>query len=149
MAEFLETTVDKFIFKVATDRYYSREGLWAQADGNRIRIGLSDFLQQRSGDVAFAEVRQPGTSLASGDEVAAIETIKVNISLSSPVAGKVVEVNPAMSDTPEVINQDPYGKGWLAIIEAIDWEADRSALLDPQAYFRLMKGQAEEETKKL
>ncbi len=149
MTEFLETTVDKFIFKVATDRYYSGEGLWAQADGNRIRIGLSDFLQQRSGDVAFAEVRQPGTSLASGDEVATIETIKVNISLSSPVAGKVIEVNPAMTDTPEVINQDPYGKGWLALIEATDWDADRSALLDSNAYFTLMKGQAEEETKKL
>ncbi len=149
MTEFLETTVDKFIFKVATDRYYSGEGLWAQADGNRIRIGLSDFLQQRSGDVAFAEVKQPGTSLASGDEVATIETIKVNISLTSPVTGKVVEVNPAMSDTPEVINQDPYGKGWLAIIEATSWETDRAALLDAQAYFRLMKGQAEEETKKL
>ncbi len=149
MTEFLETTADKFIFKVATNRYYSSEGLWAQADGNRIRIGLSDFLQQRSGDVAFAEVRQPGTSLAYGEEVATIETIKVNISLSSPVAGKVVEVNPAMSDTPEVINQDPYGKGWLAIIEATDWEADRSALLDSNAYFTLMKGQAEEEAKKL
>ncbi len=149
MTEFLETTVDKFIFKVATDRYYSGEGLWAQADGNRIRIGLSDFLQQRSGDVAFAEVKQPGTSLASGDEVATIETIKVNISLTSPITGKVVEVNPAMSDTPEVINQDPYGKGWLAIIEATSWETDRAALLDAQAYFRLMKGQAEEETKKL
>ncbi len=149
MTEFLETTVDKFIFKVATDRYYSSEGLWAQADGNHIRIGLSDFLQQRSGDVAFAEVRQPGTSLATGEEVATIETIKVNISLTSPIAGKVVEVNPAMSDAPEAINQDPYGKGWLAIIEATSWETDRAVLLDAQAYFRLMKGQAEEEAKKL
>ncbi len=149
MTEFLETTVDKFIFKVATDRYYSGEGLWAQAEGNHIRIGLSDFLQQRSGDVAFAEVKQPGTNLASGDEVATIETIKVNISLTSPVMGKVAEVNSAMTDTPEVINQDPYGKGWLAIIEATSWETDRAALLNAQAYFRLMKGQAEEEAKKL
>ena len=149
MTEFLETTVDKFIFKVATDRYYSSEGLWAQAEGNHIRIGLSDFLQQRSGDVAFAEVKQPGTNLTAGDEVATIETIKVNISLTSPVMGKVAEVNSAMNDTPEAINQDPYGKGWLAIIEATSWETDRSALLDAQAYFRLMKGQAEEEAKKL
>ena len=61
MTEFLETTVDKFTFKVATDRYYSSEGFWAQDDGNRIRIGLTDFLQQRSGDVAFAEVKPVGT----------------------------------------------------------------------------------------
>jgi len=149
MTEFLETTLDKFIFKVATDRYYSSEGLWALSDGNRIRIGLSDFLQQRSGDVAFAEVKPIGTALAVGDEVATIETIKVNVILSSPVNGKVVEMNQAMETAPEAINQDPYGEGWLAVIEATDWEADRAALLDPQAYFTLMKGQAEEETKKL
>jgi len=149
MTEFLETTVDKFRFKVATDRYYSSEGLWAQELGNRIRIGLTDFLQQRSGDVAFAEVKPDGTELAVGDEVATIETIKVNISLTSPVKGKIVEVNPNMETTPEAINQDPYGGGWLAVIEPADWKTDQAALLDPQAYFTLMKGQAEEEAKKL
>jgi glycine cleavage system H protein len=149
MTEFLETTVDKFIFKVAADRYYSSEGLWAQQVGNRIRIGLSDFLQQRNGDVAFAEVKPEGTVLAVGDEVATIETIKVTISLTSPVRGKIVEVNPAMGTAPEAINQDPYDEGWLAVMEPADWEADRAALLDPRAYFTLMKGQAEEEAKKL
>ena len=148
MTEFLETTVDKFIFKVAVDRKYSSEGLWAQADGNRVRIGLSDFLQQRSGDVAFAEIEPPGTNVVGGEEVASVETIKVTISLASPLSGRVVEVNSAMSTTPEVINQDPYGAGWLAVIEAADWEADRASLMDPQAYFDWMKGQAEEEANK-
>ena len=147
MTEFLETTVDKFIFKVATDRQYSGEGLWAQADGNRIRIGLSDFLQQRSGDVAFAEVKPTDTEVAVGDEIASIETIKVTISLSSPITGRLLEANPVMSTAPEVINQDPYGEGWLAVLEAADWEADRTSLMDAQAYFNLMKGQAEEETR--
>ena len=149
MPEYLETTVDKFIFRVATDRYYNDEGVWARAEGNRVRVGLSDFLQQRSGDVAFAEVKPEGTLLNAGDEVALVETIKVNVSLSSPVSGTVVEANPAMEVTPEVINQDPYGAGWLAVIEAPDWEADRARLLDAEAYFKLMKGQAEEEAKKL
>jgi glycine cleavage system H protein len=149
MTEYLETTVDKFIFKVATDRHYSSEGLWAKAEGSLVRIGLSDFLQQRSGDVAFAEVNKLGTAVNVGDEVATIETIKVNISLTSPVTGKILEVNPAMATAPEAINQDPYGDGWLAVIEAADWEADRAALLDRQAYFTLMRGQAEEEAKKL
>jgi glycine cleavage system H protein len=148
MTECLETRVDKFIFKVATDRLYSIEGLWAQADGNHIRIGLSDFLQQRSGDIAFAEVRDPGTNLATGQEVASIETIKVTVSLASPVTGRVVEVNPAMSTTPEGINQDPYGEGWLAILEAANWELDRAVLMDAQTYFSLMKTQAEEEMSK-
>lgn len=149
MPDFLETTVDKFIFRVATDRYYSAEGVWALAEGDRIRLGLTDFLQQRNGDVAFAEVRSGGTTLEAGDEVAVIETIKANVSVASPVGGTVAEVNPAMELSPEVINQDPYGEGWLAVIEARDWPRDRSTLLDAPAYFELMKGQAEEEAKKL
>ena len=148
MSEFLETTVDKFIFRVATDRYYSQEGLWAKAEGDRVRIGLSDFVQQRSGDVAFAEVKPPGTQLAFGDEVAVIETIKVDIAFSSPVSGKVVEVNPAMEAAPEAINQDPYGAGWLAIIAASDWEADPSKLLDPEAYLARMESEAQDEVSK-
>jgi glycine cleavage system H protein len=148
MPEFLEVTVDKFTFKVATDRCYTREGLWALAEGQRVRIGLSDFLQQRSGDIAFAEIKPVGTTLAVGDEVASIETIKVNIALSSPIDGKVIEVNPEMDTAPEVINQDPYGAGWLALIAASAWETDRAQLLDPQAYFVVMKAEAEEEAKK-
>jgi glycine cleavage system H protein len=148
MTDFLETTVDKFIFKVATDRLYNGEGVWAQAEGRLVRIGLSDFLQQRSGDVAFAEVKSTGTELAFGDEVAVIETIKVNIALSSPVSGVVVEVNPDMEMAPEAINQDPFGKGWLAVIDASSWDADRMQLLEPTAYFAKMKVEAEEEVKK-
>lgn len=149
MSDFLETTVDKFTFKVATDRYYSGEGVWAKAEGDRVSLGLSDFVQQRSGDVAFADVKPAGTVLAAGDEVAVIETIKVNITYTSPVNGKIVEVNPAMEDAPEAINQDPYGTGWLAVLEVADWEAERAKLLEPQAYFTIMKGQAEEEVKKI
>jgi glycine cleavage system H protein len=148
MSEFLETTVDKFTFRVATDCLYNSEGIWSKTEGNRVRIGLSDFLQQHSGDVAFAEVKAKGSEVAFGDEIATIETIKVNISLSSPVTGKVVEINPAMVTTPEAINQDPYGIGWLAVIEAADWEADQVKLLDPQAYFAKMKRDAELEVRK-
>ena len=148
MPEFLALTVDKFTFKVATDRFYTREGVWALAEGNRVRIGLSDFLQQRSGDIAFAEVKPVGTTLAAGEDVASIETIKVNVALSAPVSGNVIEVNPEMDTAPEAINQDPYGAGWLAVIAASDWEIDRLRLLDPAAYFEVVKREAEEELKK-
>jgi glycine cleavage system H protein len=148
MPEYLETTVDKFTFKVVTDRYYSDEGVWAKPEGKNVRIGLSDYLQQRSGDVAFAEVKSEGTTVAFGDEVAVIETIKVNISLTSPVSGTVIEVNPAMETAPEAINQDPYESGWMTIISAVDWETDKARLLDPQAYFARIKAEAEQEVKK-
>ena len=148
MPDFLETTVDKFTFKVATDRFYNAEGVWAKQENKHVRIGLSDFVQQHSGDVAFAEIKPVGTTLAAGEEAATIETIKVNITYSSPVSGVIVEVNPGMNDAPEAINQDPYGSGWLAVLEVQHWDLDRTALLDPQAYFKVMQIQAEEETKR-
>jgi glycine cleavage system H protein len=147
MPETLEFVLDKFTFRVALDRFYSPEGIWVKP-GRGVRIGLSDFLQQRSGDVAFAEVKPVGTELKAGDEAAVIETIKVNISLAAPLSGKILEVNPAMDAAPEAINQDPFGAGWLAVIEATDWETDRLHLLSPQAYFAKMKVEAEQEVKK-
>jgi glycine cleavage system H protein len=150
MPEYLETTVDKFLFKVAKDRYYNTTGIWAYAiSGNLVRVGLSDFLQQRSGDIAFVDVKPSGTVLVLEDEVASIETIKVNVCLPSPAAGKVVRVNPEMETAPEKINQDPFDEGWLCEIEASNWETDRASLLDAAAYFVHMKQEAEEEAKKL
>jgi glycine cleavage system H protein len=148
MTEFLTTSIDKFTFKVATDRYYNAEGIWAREEGGRIRTGLSDFVQQRSGDVAFAEVKPAGKKVACGEELAIIETIKVNVSLASPVRGTIVESNPAMASTPEAINLDPYGDGWLALIEPLDWEADKARLLDARAYFEKMRLEVEQEVKK-
>ena len=148
MQDYLEVKLYKFNFKVPTDRFYNQEGVWAKAQGGVISIGLSDFLQQRSGDIAFADVKPVGTLLAVNDEAAAIETIKVNIALSSPVAGKMIRTNPLMESAPETINQDPYGEGWLGEIEPIQWEKDRKNLMDAAAYFVQMKQEAENEVKK-
>ncbi|MGB9888046.1 MAG: glycine cleavage system protein H [Anaerolineae bacterium] len=146
MTEYLELTVDKFTFRFATDRYYHPEGVWALPEGNgRVRIGLSDFAQQSGGDVAFAEVKPVGTTVAFGDEVASIETMKTDLVVPAPVGGTVVEANPALEMTPEVINEDPYGEGWLAVIEAANWEADRAHLLDAAAYLERVREVAEEE----
>jgi len=147
MPEDLQFAIDKFVFRVPSDRLYSREGVWALLEADRVRIGLSDYLQQRSGDIAFAEVKPVGTELAAGDEVATIETIKVNVSLPSPVSGRIVEVNPRMANAPEIVNRDPYGEGWLVVIEAETLESDQALLLRPQAYLEIMRGEAEEEAK--
>ena len=148
MSEYLETTVDKFIFRVATDRVYSPEGVWALAEGSRVRVGITDFLQQRNGDVAFVHMKPIGTKLAVGDEFAELETIKATVSFFAPAGGTIVEVNTDLELSPEVVNQEPYGKGCLAVMEATDWEADSAKLLDPQAYLSAMRSQAEEELKK-
>jgi glycine cleavage system H protein len=146
MTEFLETTVDKFTLRVATDRLYYPDGLWlSPQQDRRVRIGVTDYLQKDSGDVAFATVKEKGTALKPGDELAELETIKVNVVLSCPIQGMVVEVNAKLADAPEIINQDPYGDGWLATLETTTWERDRAALMNPEAYFGYMKAEVEKE----
>lgn len=153
MPEYLETMVDKFTFKVATDRLYCQQGLWVlwvqPQSGHRVRIGLTDFLQQHSGDTTFMTPKPLGTLLQVGDDLAIFETIKVTITLSSPISGSIVAVNDDLELHPEFVNQSPYEKGWLVDIEASDWEAASAALLGPEAYFAVMKSEAEEEAKKL
>ena len=151
MPEYLETRVDKFTFKVARDRLYTRDGVWVLSTespgGVKVRVGLTDYLQQHSGDVAFANVKPVGTALNVGDEFAEIETIKINVSLPSPVAGAIVEVNKALEMCPELVNQDPYDRGWLVLVKPTDWDATRASLLDPIAYHDLMRTQVDEELK--
>ena len=147
--EMLELTVDKFTFRVPKGLYYNDAGVWVKQEGSVARLGLSDFSQQRSGDMAFAEVKPVETLLKPGDEFASVETIKVNVILPSPVTGAIAEINMALEDAPELINQDPYGKGWLVVVKLTDWESDRAKLLNADAYYALIKRQAEEEVKKL
>lgn len=149
MADMLEITVDKFIFRIPTDLYYSPEGVWVKVEGDKARLGISDFLQQNSGDVAFAEVTPAGSEIAADDELAVVETIKVDTSLPSPVSGKIVAVNETLELEGELINQDPYGEGWLALVAVTDWEQEKANLLDARAYADLVQAQAEEELKKL
>lgn len=145
MSKFLETTVDKFTFKVATDRLYTPDHLWVKLEPEGVRVGLSDYLQQTSGDVAFAEPQAKGTPLTPGDELATIETMKTNLSIPSPVSGVIKLANPRLEDEPELVNTSPYDGGWLVLIEASDWEAEKLKLLDGPAYFALMTAEAEKE----
>lgn len=146
--EMLELTVDKFTFRVPRDLHYSDANVWVRLEDGKARLGLADFAQQRSGDMAFAEVKPTETVLKPGDEFASVETIKVNVSLPSPVTGTIVGVNAELQGAPELINQDPYGKGWLMVVLLTDWESDKVRLLNADDYYVLIKRQAEEEVKK-
>ncbi len=146
MPDFLECTADKFTFRVATDRLYTADGLWVLPEQpGRVRVGLTDFMQQRSGDLAFLALKAPGTTVLAGDDFAEMETVKVTQTLPCPVAGTIRQVNEALDQSPEVVNGDPYGAGWLAVMEPTDWEKDRSKLLEPNAYFSVMQSEIEQE----
>ncbi len=151
MSEYLELTADKFTFKVARDRLYTSEGVWVLPlegeEASKVRLGLSDYLQQHSGDVAFVNLKPVGTVLAAGDEFAEAETIKVNVGLPSPIRGSILETNKALEINPEFVNQDPYGKGWLITLTPAEWDDARAALLDANAYLEVMRTQIDEELK--
>ena len=151
MPEYLEMTADKFTFRVATDRLYSAGGVWLlpEPGSKRVRVGVADYLQQHNGDVAFANVKPVGTRLAAGDQFAEIETIKAMVDLRAPISATIVEVNAALNMSPESINQAPYEAGWLAVIEPSAWDAERSNLLGPAAYFAVMQAQVQEDLKGL
>jgi glycine cleavage system H protein len=152
VTEYLQTTVDKFTFRVATDRLYSHDGLWVLRlqphDGTRVRIGVSDYLQQHSGDTTFVTVQPVGTKLTVGDLLADYETFKASLALASPVSGSIISINEELEMHPELVNQSPYEKGWLAELDVTDGEAGQARLLDAQAYFAVMQAQVEAEVKK-
>ena len=147
MTEFLEAVSGKFTFQVATDRHYSKEGLWVKQEGGLLRLGLSDYVQQRNGDLAFVELKPAGKHLAAGEELANIETIKVNSTLITPVTGSIVRVNPQIEATPEIINQDPYSNGWLVDIQPELWPAEQAQLLDAAAYLAQIQKEIEDESR--
>src|SRR5512143_1622659 len=147
MPGYLETTADKFTFRVATDRLYTPQGVWVKPDPatKRVRLGLADYPQQHNGDVAFANVKPMGTQVTVGGLIAEIETIKAMVEVAAPISGTVVEVNAALTAAPEAINQSPYEAGWLAIVEPSAWEAERANLLDASSYFDVMQAQVQED----
>ena len=145
--EYLQAVVDKFVFRVAPDCRYSDAGVWARRAGDSVRIGVTDFVQQRAGDVAFVNLRPVGTPLGADDEIAALETIKVDLILPAPLAGTVVAVNPALGEHPELINGDPYDEGWLVELEPARSE-DFEALMDAATYLPRLQARAELEQAK-
>ena len=139
MAEFLETTFDKFIFKVKTGYLYSADDYWVDIQDTVATVGLTDYLQKSSGDVAFVEASAVGKSVKKGEEMGEMETIKVTLNLISPVTGRVSEVNRELEAHPELINSDPYGAGWICRVELADPEGAKDGLLQAEAYMELMK----------
>ena len=143
--EYLEATVGKFVFVVKTGYLYDEQGVWLTVKDGLARVGVTDFLQQKSGDVAFVNMPEPGTELIRGRELGSIETIKADVRINSPVSGVIHERNEELDITPELVNQDPYGDGWLVVIETTDYESDRQDLLTPEEYLAVMRSQAEQE----
>lgn len=96
---------------------YTKEHEWIKVDGDEALIGITEHASNELGDIVFIEIETQGESLGSGDTFGTVEAVKTVSDLFMPVAGEVLEVNPKLEDTPEIVNQDPYGEGWLIKIK--------------------------------
>lgn len=112
---------------------YAKSHEWVRVEGNRAVVGITDFAQSQLGDIVFVEVPALGAKVAVGQGFSVVESVKAVSDIYAPVAGVVVEVNDALTDAPEVVNQDPYGQGWIAVIEMSD-RADLDTLLGSEDY---------------
>ncbi len=119
--------------EIPEDLRYHTEHEWVRLDGGRATVGISDFAQDALGDVVFVDLPKVKTVLTVNQEIGEVESTKSTSSLYSPVSGTVLEVNQALQDHPEYLNQDPYGKGWIAVIELAD-PADVEALMTSSQY---------------
>jgi glycine cleavage system H protein len=121
------------MFEIPDDRRYMESHEWAATDGETVRVGISDFAQDELGDVVFVELPGEGDELAKDEQFGVIESIKAVSDLYAPVSGTVVAVNEDLFDRPELVNEDPYGDGWMLEIEPTD-ESELDDLLDGEAY---------------
>ncbi|MGE4589269.1 MAG: glycine cleavage system protein GcvH [Acidaminococcaceae bacterium] len=127
--------------KIPAELLYSTDHEWVKVENGKAIIGITDFAQDQLGDVVFVEVPEVGTDLGAGDGLSTIESVKAVSDVYSPISGKVVEANGELSDAPQLINEDPYGKGWIAVVE-IAAESELKELMDAEAYKKLLSEEA-------
>ena len=117
-----------------TEFRYTKEHEWVKLDGDVAVVGITDYAQHELGDVVYVELPAPGTKVEAGQAFGTVESVKSVSEIFSPVSGEVVEVNAALSDHPESINQDAHGAAWLARIRAANAKSEIAALMDAAAY---------------
>jgi glycine cleavage system H protein len=123
---------------VPEDLRYSTDHEWARPDGQRIRVGITDYAQDALGAVVFVDLPTVGTEIEAGSLLGEVESTKSVSELYAPVSGRVVEVNAALADAPEQLNDDPYGEGWICDIELAEG-GSLDPLLDAAAYRQLIE----------
>jgi glycine cleavage system H protein len=124
------------------DVRYHKEHTWVRISGKKGTIGITDYAQDALGDIVYIDLPETDEDVEANSEISEIESAKATSAVISPVGGKIVKVNEELSETPEVINEDPYGKGWIAVIE-LDNPSEADDLMDSTEYEKYI----EEETK--
>lgn len=118
------------------DLRYSEEHEWVKVEGENVRIGITHFAQSELGDIVFVELPEVGDELTKNEPFGSVESVKTVSELYAPISGKVVEVNEDLSDNPEYVNESPYDKAWMVIVEPSDI-ADSEQLMTAEQYEKM------------
>jgi glycine cleavage system H protein len=122
---------------IPEDLRYTKDHEWAKIDGNRARVGITDHAQNELTDVVYVEFPPIGKTFSQGEVIGTVESVKAVSEIFSPLSGKVLEVNRVLDDAPEQVNKDPYGAGWMVLLE-LSKRDEMSALLDASTYRKLV-----------
>ncbi len=120
------------------DMKYHKEHTWVRVSGKKATVGISDYAQDALGDIVYVDLPEIDEEVEANTEMAEIESTKATSAVIAPVSGTVIEVNEKLADSPEIINEDPHGKGWIAILE-MDDVSELDALLDAEEYERYIE----------
>ncbi|HET6664926.1 MAG TPA: glycine cleavage system protein GcvH [Acidimicrobiales bacterium] len=124
---------------IPTDLRYSTDHEWARVEEGRVRVGITDYAQDALGDVVFVELPEVGAKVDRGASFSEVESTKSVSEIYAPVSGTIAEINAELADSPERLNDDPYGEGWICIIEPTD-PPQLDELLDAEGYRALIEG---------
>jgi len=125
--------------QIPDDLRYSPDHEWVRLEGGKARVGITDFAQDALGDVVFVDLPEVGATVAAGESISEVESTKSVSDIYAPLAGTIAEVNGDLADSPERLNEDPYGDGWIFVL-AVDDVASVDGLLDAAAYRALVEG---------
>jgi glycine cleavage system H protein len=124
------------------DCRYTQDHEWARIDGEKVRLGISDYAQDQLGDIVFLELPQVGDVFKKGEVIGTVESVKAVSELYMPVGGEVIAVNSTLEDSPQLVNKRPYEEGWMVDVKPID-ATEMDALLTRQAYLEMLGKGAE------
>lgn len=123
---------------IPKELFYTKEHEWCRFE-EKVVVGITDYAQKELGDVVFIELPEVGKTVRKGDGIAVVESVKAVSDVYSPISGVITSVNKKLEDNPELINEDPYGEGWIAVVELSD-EDHKEDLLDSSEYEQYLEG---------
>lgn len=124
---------------IPDDLLYIEEHQWAKIEGENVRVGITDYAQKALRDIVYIELPESGTEVKSMSEFGSIESVKAVSELYAPVSGEIVEVNSELEDAPELVNEDPYKKGWMVVIKASNLDEEKENLLTAEKYAEIVE----------